>query len=138
MAGSVSSRVAPALVGRRSLPNWRLGAGEVAWSERARRDRGRAGAWRSGGPRASSKALLRPGPGDSRDDHPAPEAREGGAGTRTSTISNDRADPLDAEINLEQASAQRYLAMSAHCERDSFRGFADWLKVQVGEETAHA
>src|SRR5512145_2107680 len=45
---------------------------------------------------------------------------------------------LNAQINLEQASAQLYLAMSAHCEGGSFRGFAHWLKVQAGEETAHA
>ena len=45
---------------------------------------------------------------------------------------------LNAQINLEQYSAQLYLAMSAHCERKSFRGFAHWLRVQSQEETAHA
>ena len=39
---------------------------------------------------------------------------------------------------LEQQSAQLYLAMSAHCEGRSFRGFAHWLRVQASEETAHA
>jgi len=47
-------------------------------------------------------------------------------------------DALNEQINLEQYSAQLYLAMSAHCERRSFRGFAHWLRVQSGEETAHA
>jgi ferritin len=28
--------------------------------------------------------------------------------------------------------------MSAHCEGKSFRGFAQWLRVQAQEETAHA
>jgi ferritin len=45
---------------------------------------------------------------------------------------------LNTQINLEQYSAQLYLAMSAHCDSLSFKGFAHWLKVQAGEETAHA
>ncbi len=47
-------------------------------------------------------------------------------------------DVLNTQINLEQYSAQLYLAMSAHCETKSFRGFAHWLRVQAQEETAHA
>ena len=53
-------------------------------------------------------------------------------------ISKTMMDALNAQINLEQFSAQLYLAMSAHCEGKSFRGFAHWLKVQASEETAHA
>jgi ferritin len=53
-------------------------------------------------------------------------------------ISKTMQDSLNAQINLEQASAQLYLAMGAHCEGRSFRGFAHWLKVQAGEETKHA
>lgn len=45
---------------------------------------------------------------------------------------------LNTQINLEQYSAQLYLAMSAHCETLSFRGFAHWLRIQAVEETAHA
>ncbi len=45
---------------------------------------------------------------------------------------------INTQINLEQYSAQLYLAMSAHCEAKSFRGFAQWLRVQAQEETAHA
>jgi ferritin len=47
-------------------------------------------------------------------------------------------DALNAQINMEQYSAQLYLAMSAHCEGRSFRGFAHWLRVQAQEETKHA
>jgi len=53
-------------------------------------------------------------------------------------ISKTMQDALNAQINLEQSSAQLYLAMSAHCQGKSFRGFAHWLKVQAGEETKHA
>jgi ferritin len=53
-------------------------------------------------------------------------------------ISKTMQDALNAQINLEQYSAQLYLAMSAHCEGKSFKGFAHWLRVQAGEETAHA
>ena len=47
-------------------------------------------------------------------------------------------DALNTQINLEQYSAQLYLAMSAHCESKSLRGFAHWLRVQAQEETKHA
>ena len=47
-------------------------------------------------------------------------------------------DALNEQINKEQYSAQLYLAMSAHCETKSFRGFAHWLRVQSREETDHA
>jgi ferritin len=47
-------------------------------------------------------------------------------------------DAINAQINLEQYSAQLYLGMSAHCEGRSFRGFAHWLRLQAQEETKHA
>ena len=53
-------------------------------------------------------------------------------------ISQSMQDALNAQINVEQYSAQLYLAMGAHCESLSYRGFAHWLRVQAGEETAHA
>ena len=53
-------------------------------------------------------------------------------------ISQTMQDALNAQINLEQYSAQLYLAMSAHCAGKSFKGFAQWLTVQASEETAHA
>jgi len=53
-------------------------------------------------------------------------------------ISPTMQDALNTQIHLEQYSAQLYLAMSAHCDGLSFKGFAHWLAVQAGEETAHA
>ena len=47
-------------------------------------------------------------------------------------------ESINAQINSEQASAQLYLAMAAHCTTLSFKGFAHWLTIQAGEETAHA
>jgi ferritin len=47
-------------------------------------------------------------------------------------------ESLNAQINLEQYSAQLYLAMSAHCEGLGFKGFAHWLRIQAAEETVHA
>lgn len=47
-------------------------------------------------------------------------------------------DALNAQIAAEQQSAQLYLAMSAHCDARSFKGFANWLRVQASEENAHA
>lgn len=53
-------------------------------------------------------------------------------------ISKKIQDAINHQITLEQYSAQLYLAMSAHCEGKSFRGFAHWLRIQAQEETAHA
>jgi ferritin len=53
-------------------------------------------------------------------------------------ISPKMQDALNEQINLEQFSAQLYLAMSAHCDALAFKGFAHWLRIQAGEETAHA
>jgi ferritin len=47
-------------------------------------------------------------------------------------------DAINAQINLEQSSAQLYLAMSGAMEGKNFHGFARWLRVQAGEETKHA
>lgn len=53
-------------------------------------------------------------------------------------ISKTMQDALNAQINLEQYSAHLYLAMGAHCDGKSFKGFAHWLRFQAGEETKHA
>jgi ferritin len=53
-------------------------------------------------------------------------------------ISQTMQDALNLQINHEQYSAQLYLAMSAHCDGLSYKGAAHWLRVQAGEETAHA
>jgi len=53
-------------------------------------------------------------------------------------ISPTMQNALNDQINLEQFSAQLYLAMSAHCDTLGFKGFAQWLRVQASEETVHA
>ena len=53
-------------------------------------------------------------------------------------ISKTMQDALNTQVNLEQYSAQLYLAMGAHCDSSSFKGFAHWFRVQAAEETAHA
>lgn len=53
-------------------------------------------------------------------------------------ISQKIQDAINTQIGFEQYSAQLYLAMSAYCDSLSFKGFAQWLKVQAVEETAHA
>ena len=45
---------------------------------------------------------------------------------------------LNDQVNMEQYSAQLYLAMGAHCETLGFRGFAHWLRIQAGEEPLSA
>jgi ferritin len=46
-------------------------------------------------------------------------------------------EALNEQINTEFASAYAYLAMSAYCERQNFRGCAHWLRLQSNEEYAH-
>ncbi len=45
---------------------------------------------------------------------------------------------LNEQINKEMYSAYLYLAMSAHCSYKGLAGFANWFKVQYGEEMEHA
>jgi ferritin len=47
-------------------------------------------------------------------------------------------DALCAHVEQELYSAYLYLAMSAHCEVKAYKGFGRWLRVQHGEELAHA
>jgi ferritin len=75
---------------------------------------------------------------DTDDDPERSPAGMDSKGRITDMISKTMQDALNAQINIEQYSAQLYLAMSAHCEVKSFKGFAHWLRVQAGEETAHA
>lgn len=53
-------------------------------------------------------------------------------------ISSTTQSALNGQINLEQYTAQLYLAMSAHLSERSFKGFAHWLRVQSAEESSHA
>ena len=45
---------------------------------------------------------------------------------------------LNDQINTEFYSSYNYLAMSAWCERQNFRGCAKWLRIQSEEEYLHA
>ena len=45
---------------------------------------------------------------------------------------------LNLQLNREIYSAYLYLAMSAHCSYKGLTGFANWFKVQYGEEIEHA
>jgi len=47
-------------------------------------------------------------------------------------------DALNKQINEEMYSSYLYLAMSAHCEHEGFKGAAHWLKAQAQEENGHA
>jgi len=46
-------------------------------------------------------------------------------------------DALNSQINIEFVSSYTYLAMSAYCERQNFRGCAHWLRLQSSEEYEH-
>ncbi len=45
---------------------------------------------------------------------------------------------LNAQMNLELSSSYLYLAMAAYFESENLNGFAQWMKIQSGEEYAHA
>ena len=44
---------------------------------------------------------------------------------------------LNEQINHELYSSYLYLSMAAYCEAANLPGFAQWMKVQSGEETKH-
>jgi ferritin len=45
---------------------------------------------------------------------------------------------LNEQINAEMYSAYAYLSMSTYCAEHNFNGFAQWLRMQSGEENEHA
>jgi ferritin len=47
-------------------------------------------------------------------------------------------EALNRHVQAETYSAYLYLAMSAWCEANTWKGFARWLRVQHDEERAHA
>lgn len=53
-------------------------------------------------------------------------------------INQDVAKVLIEQINKELYSAYLYLSMSAYFSDTGLLGFANWMRVQVQEETAHA
>lgn len=53
-------------------------------------------------------------------------------------ISKKMEKALNEQINAEMYSAYLYLAMAAYFEAENLPGFANWMKIQTQEETAHA
>jgi ferritin len=47
-------------------------------------------------------------------------------------------DALNKQINAELYSAYLYLSMAAYFESVNLSGFANWMRIQVQEESAHA
>ena len=45
---------------------------------------------------------------------------------------------LNGQVNAELYSAYLYLSMAAYLESENLRGSAGWMRVQAGEELAHA
>ncbi len=45
---------------------------------------------------------------------------------------------VNKQINAELYSSYLYLAMSAYFEAKNWQGFAHWMRLQAGEEKAHA
>ncbi len=53
-------------------------------------------------------------------------------------ISEEMANRLNEQINVEFFAAYKYLAMSAYFESKNLKGFASWFAVQGQEERTHA
>src|SRR3990170_7924667 len=47
-------------------------------------------------------------------------------------------DALNRQINAELFSSYLYLSMSACFEAEGLKGMAHWMRLQAGEENAHA
>ena len=47
-------------------------------------------------------------------------------------------DALNQQINSELSASYTYLAMSAYCDEQNFRGSSRWLRLQSAEEYGHA
>ena len=47
-------------------------------------------------------------------------------------------DAINDQVNAESYSAYMYLSMAAYFEEMGLSGFANWMKVQYQEESAHA
>ncbi len=52
-------------------------------------------------------------------------------------ISKKMQDAINAQINAEFYSSYFYLAMSAYCESENYKGFAEWFRLQAEEEKMH-
>ena len=47
-------------------------------------------------------------------------------------------DALNRQINAELFSSYLYLSMAGHFEAKDLKGMANWMRIQAGEENAHA
>ena len=57
---------------------------------------------------------------------------------RVEMLSNKIEKAINDQINAELYSAYLYASMMAYFDAQNLSGFANWMKVQVQEETAHA
>jgi hypothetical protein len=53
-------------------------------------------------------------------------------------ISKKMTEALNGQVNRELYSSYLYLSMSAYFESVKMKGFANWMRVQAGEELVHA
>lgn len=53
-------------------------------------------------------------------------------------ISKELQDAINDQINFELYSGYIYLSMAAYFESKNLSGMAHWMKIQAGEEYAHA
>jgi ferritin len=47
-------------------------------------------------------------------------------------------DAMNEQMKNEFYAAYQYLSMAAYCESENLPGFAQWMRAQAQEETAHA
>jgi ferritin len=52
-------------------------------------------------------------------------------------ISEKMQNAINDQINAEFYSSYFYLSMSAYCESENFKGFAEWFRLQAEEEKTH-
>jgi ferritin len=53
-------------------------------------------------------------------------------------LSEKMTEALNGQVNRELYSSYLYLSMSAYFESVKMKGFANWMRVQAGEELVHA
>ncbi len=53
-------------------------------------------------------------------------------------ISEQMAEQLNNQMNIEFFASYKYLAMSAYCQSISLNGFGNWFSQQSQEESSHA
>ncbi|WP_372682301.1 ferritin [Desulfosarcina sp.] len=53
-------------------------------------------------------------------------------------ISDKMTQAFNEQVNREMYSAILYMSMSAHCNQEGLKGFANWFMVQYHEEMFHA